>query len=297
MFEMRQQLKMQYRATQSAQVMERKASDSKRRFVSYIFHEVRVPLNTALLAVQNLEGENVFRHVQADQGEMVHGLVRSLTTMEKVLNDVLSFNRMEAGKFTQARKPFDFHQSINLVALSHRPQAMSSGIELNIDLDPDIDKVGGVFIGDEMRLRQITSNLVSNSIKFTEQGSVRIVTKLIYPRLDLATSNEDLEAPLREAADNLHKQQQAEADTRLYSVEMEKGVMPHASSGRASLDMEKGSIHLESLRHQHDPKLTQTHTAGHLNGHERDDKARRKAIVRVEIHDTGIGLKKDDLEE
>jgi signal transduction histidine kinase len=214
-----------------------------------------------------------------------------------VLNDVLSFNRMEAGKFTQARKPFDFHKSINLVALSHRPQATSSGIQLNIDLDPDIDKVGGVFIGDEMRLRQITSNLVSNSIKFTEQGSVRIVTKLIYPRLDLATSNEDLEGPLREAAENLHKQQQAEAaDSKRYSGDLEK---MGTASGRDSLDMEKGSIHLESLRHQHDPKLSQSHTS-----HEavtprdgRDDKSRRKAIVRVEIHDTGIGLKKDDLEE
>jgi signal transduction histidine kinase len=80
-----------------------------------VFHEVRVPLNTALLAVQNLEGEDVFKQVPEDQAEMVHGLMRSLTTMEKVsssssslrqgkradrqvLNDVLSFNRMEAGR-------------------------------------------------------------------------------------------------------------------------------------------------------------------------------------------------------
>lgn len=251
---------------------------------------MRVPLNTALLAVQNLEGENVFRHVQAEQGEMVHGLVRSLTTMEKVLNDVLSFNRMEAGKFTQARKPFDFHKSINLVALSHRPQAQSSGIELLIDLDTDIDKVGGVFVGDEMRLRQITSNLVSNSIKFTEQGSVKIVTKLLYPRLDLTSSDEDLEGPLREAAENLHRQQQDEAEARgsnRYSGDVEK-----ITSGRASLDMEKGSIHLESLRHQNDPKAMVAPPMSRTDG-----KARQKAIVRVEIHDTGIGLKKDDLEE
>jgi len=45
---------------------------------------VRVPLNTALLAVQNLEGENVFKGLDTDQGEMVHGLMGSLTMMEKV---------------------------------------------------------------------------------------------------------------------------------------------------------------------------------------------------------------------
>jgi signal transduction histidine kinase len=294
--------------------MERKASDSKRRFVSYseqriadleagaddiVFHEVRVPLNTALLAVQNLEGENVFRQVQAEQGEMVHGLVRSLTTMEKVLNDVLSFNRMEAGKFTQARKPFDFHKSINLVALSHRPQAQSSGIELIIDLDGDIDKVGGVFIGDEMRLRQITSNLVSNSIKFTEQGSVKIVTKLIYPRLDLTSSNEDLEGPLRQATENAHQQaEEAKEAGRTSSDEKRstQGTMLDAAPGRRSLDVEKGSIHLESLRHQNDPK--EVLAPPMERGPQRDgSKMRQKAIVRVEIHDTGIGLKKDDLDE
>lgn len=74
----------------------------------------------------------------------------------KVLNDVLSFNRMESGKFTQARKPFEFHKSIQLVALSHRSQASMAGIELIVDLDKDIDKIGGTFVGDEMRLRQVT---------------------------------------------------------------------------------------------------------------------------------------------
>ncbi|KAG9080918.1 hypothetical protein FRC07_014741, partial [Ceratobasidium sp. 392] len=54
---LRDQLKTQYRATQKAQVSERKAADSKRRLTSYIFHEVRVPLNTALLATQNMAAE------------------------------------------------------------------------------------------------------------------------------------------------------------------------------------------------------------------------------------------------
>ena len=62
---------------------------------------------------------------------------------------------MESGKFAQARKPFEFHKSIQLVALSHRMQAQMAGIDLIVDLDKDIDKLGGSFIGDEMRLRQV----------------------------------------------------------------------------------------------------------------------------------------------
>jgi osomolarity two-component system sensor histidine kinase SLN1 len=57
---LRDQLKVQFRATQKAQVNERKAADSKRRLTSYVFHEVRVPLNTALLAVQNMAAEGTF---------------------------------------------------------------------------------------------------------------------------------------------------------------------------------------------------------------------------------------------
>lgn len=52
--------------------------------LTVVFHEVRVPLNTALLAVQNLEGEHVFKGLHDDQEEMVHGLMGSLTMMEKV---------------------------------------------------------------------------------------------------------------------------------------------------------------------------------------------------------------------
>lgn len=86
--------------------------------------------------------------------------------MEKVLNDVLSFSyvsidatptltisRMEAGRFKQISQPFNFHQAIQLVAMSHRAQAAGSGLELQVELDEEVDKTGGVFMGDEMRLR------------------------------------------------------------------------------------------------------------------------------------------------
>ncbi|OCF42763.1 two-component system sensor protein [Kwoniella heveanensis CBS 569] len=253
MFALRQQLKIQYRATQSAQVMERRAADSKKRFVSYIFHEVRVPLNTALLAVQNLDGEDVFRGLGEDQTEMVHGLMGSLTMMEKVLNDVLSFNRMESGKFAQARKPFEFHKSIQLVALSHRMQAQMAGIELIVELDKDIDKIGGTFVGDEMRLRQVASNLVSNSIKFTDTGSVKIVTKLLYPRLE-PTPAMEIDDPLRQAAMNLQKQQEIEQIERSERLATE-----------STLDREE------------------------------EKKRIQKVVVRVEVHDTGVGLRKQDV--
>ncbi|WVF71708.1 hypothetical protein IAT40_006516 [Kwoniella sp. CBS 6097] len=292
MFALRQQLKIQYRATQSAQVMERRAADSKKRFVSYIFHEVRVPLNTALLAVQNLDGEDVFRGLGEDQAEMVHGLMGSLTMMEKVLNDVLSFNRMESGKFAQARKPFEFHKSIQLVALSHRMQAQMAGIELVVELDKDIDKIGGTFVGDEMRLRQVASNLVSNSIKFTDTGSVKIVTKLLYPRLE-PTPALEIDDPLRQAAENLQKQQeieQIERSERLATESTLVGGSVHAHGhGNGVADLEKGSIAMEIRRQSRDSAKDRE------KDKEEEKKRIQKVVVRVEVHDTGVGLRKQDV--
>lgn len=71
----------------------------------------------------------------------------------QVLNDVLSFNRMESGRFTQSRKPLDLHKCMQLVALAHTPHANASGLYLKTELDPEIDKLGGIFISDELRLR------------------------------------------------------------------------------------------------------------------------------------------------
>jgi osomolarity two-component system, sensor histidine kinase SLN1 len=104
---LRDQLKLQYKATQKAQINERKAAESKRRLTSYVFHEVRVPLNTALLAVQNMAAIGVFARSQEIEFKALEG---SLSMMSKVLNDVLDFNRMDSGRFESVSKPYAFHQ-------------------------------------------------------------------------------------------------------------------------------------------------------------------------------------------
>lgn len=273
MFALRMQLKLQYRATQAAQVAERKASDSKKRFVSYIFHEVRVPLNTALLAVQNLAGEHFFEKcVDEQQREMVDGLMGSLTMMEKVLNDVLSFNRMESGKFTQARKPFDFHKSVQIVILSHRSQAIASDLELSADCDPAVDQLGGIFIGDEMRIRQVMSNLVSNAIKFTPSGSVKIVTKLLYPRIE-SSALSVTESPAMERTEDTIVLDESEVTT---------------TSGKPI------PLSHESLRKiPSDEKHKRSAVDAFVGAPPRPLDS--KAILRVEVHDTGVGLNKKDV--
>ena len=166
-----------------------------------------------------------------------------------------------------------------------------AGIELIVELDPHIDRIGGMFVGDEMRLRQVArcvpqticfpsltrhkrlhsrrikaltfSNLVSNSIKFTDKGSVRIVTKLLYPRLE-PTPAVEMDDPLNIAAANRGA---AERDTATLHDHEKGGV---AMSRDETVPQSRDSAAL--------PRIF-------------------KAVVRVEVHDTGVGLKKQDVIE
>ena len=177
-----------------------------------------MPLNTALLAVQNLEGEGVFRNMSEDHTDMIYGLMGSLNVMEKVrpatagskthtqvLNDVLSFNRMDSGKFTLESNPLDLHKSLQVVAMSHRAQAERSGVGFSLQLDPRIDALPGTLMGDDMRLRQVVSNLLSNALKFV--SDLRKVGWLtIRRRQGQSRSSQSSYCPARSTMSTSHSQ-------------------------------------------------------------------------------------------
>ncbi|TFK48812.1 hypothetical protein OE88DRAFT_1663992 [Heliocybe sulcata] len=206
LYTLRDQLKVSFRATQKAQVNESKAADSKRRLTSYVFHEVRVPLNTALLAVQNMEATGALGKGQEVE---FRALEASLTMMSKVLNDVLDFNRLDSGRFESVSKPYIFHQVMRGLMAPIKLATDARKLELVTDFDSSIDEIAtlalnevtggapkdplirllleqgdgdGIVVGDEMRLRQIITNLASNACKFTPPGgTLSITTKLIVP--------------------------------------------------------------------------------------------------------------------
>uniref|UniRef100_A0A0W0G6Q9 histidine kinase n=1 Tax=Moniliophthora roreri TaxID=221103 RepID=A0A0W0G6Q9_MONRR len=193
MFSLRMQVKTQFKATQRAQMSERKTAESKYRLTSYVFHEVRVPLNTALLAVQNMAASETLSHEIDDEFDALKG---SLQMMAQVLNDVLDFNKMDSGQFELVNKPYVFHQAMRSLFLTIRMNTDAKKLKLITDLDPKIDLVArraayeamdekeeaiarhlhehpdvdGVVIGDEARFRQIVNNLASNACKFTSEG-------------------------------------------------------------------------------------------------------------------------------
>ncbi|GAA5904332.1 uncharacterized protein JCM6883_006452 [Sporobolomyces salmoneus] len=273
LFTLRAELKVQYRAKQRAQINERKTMDAKRRFSSYIFHEVRVPLNTALLAVQNLKGLNVF-NANSDNAIEYSALEGSLQMMSQVLNDVLDFSRMERGGFSSVSRPFSLHNLMRSIFVPLRLDAAARGLELETSLDSRVDELArlaaypdqsieniregdGILMGDEMRLRQIIGNLISNACKFTPSGGkLTINTKLIYP------------------------------------VEIEK----HQSHLPNDAELSPTDFAVsDATSETYSPRLS----AGRLQQHESEisPQSKEMLVVRFEIKDTGIGIRPAEIAE
>jgi signal transduction histidine kinase len=88
-----------------------------------------------------------------------------------VVNDILDFSKLEAGKITIESIPFDLHGTLKSIMVPFMPAANKKRLGLGCLVEPDVPSA---VVGDPVRLRQVLTNLISNAIKFTERGEVKI---------------------------------------------------------------------------------------------------------------------------
>lgn len=158
----------------------RAADHAKSVFVANMSHEIRTPLNAVLGMAQVMEGDEL----QPRQRERL-GLIREAGhTLLGVLNDVLDLSRVEAGQLSIAEAPFELETLARGVLGGFDGQASAKGLALDLEL-----RVDGWWKGDAQRIRQIVSNLVSNAVKFTEGGAVRLVIETTEEGLRFAVED------------------------------------------------------------------------------------------------------------
>lgn len=143
------------------------ASEAKSRFLATVSHEFRTPLN-GILGMADLLGDT---RLDPEQTTYVRALRTSGEALLSLVDEILDFAKVEAGKLELIEERFELGLLIETMSELMAPRAQAKGIEIASFLAPDLPSH---LIGDRDRLRQILLNLVGNAVKFTERGGVGI---------------------------------------------------------------------------------------------------------------------------
>ncbi|WP_375583065.1 PAS domain S-box protein [Cyclobacterium xiamenense] len=151
------------------------ALNAKSQFLSVMSHEIRTPMN-AVIGLSHLLLED---NPREDQLENLRTLQFSAENLLGLINDILDFNKIDSGKLILEKVPFEPKNLINRIIHSYSYQIRDKSLEIIYEPDFELPKL---LIGDPVRIAQILNNLISNAIKFTDRGYIKISLKRIKQR-------------------------------------------------------------------------------------------------------------------
>lgn len=151
------------RAEEEAQA----ALQVKTEFVANVTHELRTPVNGILGNVQEL------LELESDRKKrnLLQLVERGCRDMNALINNILDFSKLEAGKFVLEPQEFSLRNMIEYVKGNHSNRITEKGLEFTVSVSPEIPEN---IVGDELRIVQILNNLISNAYKFTSVGSIHV---------------------------------------------------------------------------------------------------------------------------
>ena len=143
------------------------ASRSKSDFLANMSHEIRTPLNGVVAMADALSRSDLGPR----EREMVDIVRSSSGTLERLLSDILDTAKIESGQITIEPAPFHLADVVRETASLWRPKAEAKGVALEVEIPAGAERL---VHGDVVRVRQVLTNLVSNALKFTAAGEVRL---------------------------------------------------------------------------------------------------------------------------
>lgn len=151
-------------------IVKEEAAQSRKvqnEFTANVTHELRTPVNGILGHVQNLLAENK----DEDTRETLEIIEQCCNNMNKIINNILDFSKLSAGKFTIEENEFDVYRMLKHVSDTSIARIQEKGLGFSVHI---ADNVPQKLIGDELRIVQVLNNFLSNAVKFTHKGRIGI---------------------------------------------------------------------------------------------------------------------------
>jgi signal transduction histidine kinase/CheY-like chemotaxis protein len=193
-------------AEKSARRKAEVASAAKSDFLAVVSHEIRTPMNAVISAA------NLLRRTRLDsqQREHVSMLIDAGDVLMGLLNDVLDFSKIEAGKMELESADMVVRDRLSTIVRLWEPRALANGVRLKMRIAPDVP---AAVRTDPLRVQQILFNLMSNAVKFTHEGEIRIEAGWTEGRLNLAVSDTGCGIPADRLGQIFNSFEQADVGT------------------------------------------------------------------------------------
>lgn len=212
----------------------------RNEFTANVTHELRTPVNgikghvtTLLEAIQD-----------TNQRKTLEIILYCCDNMSAIINNILDFSKMEAGKFTLEEKEFDFYKMMDQVVVTHMAEINKKELNMSVYIDENIPHF---LIGDSLRIGQILNNLLSNAIKFTLVGQVSVDVSMT------SQSGDDVELffMVRDTGIGISKEEQDKLFQSFNQVDASitrrfGGTGLGLSITKQLVEMMNGKIHVES---------------------------------------------------
>ncbi|MEZ4599639.1 MAG: PAS domain S-box protein [Syntrophotaleaceae bacterium] len=168
--------KMMEKNLKQAQEVAEEANRAKSEFLANLSHEIRTPMTVFLAALEFLRQQNQ----SPEQSHLLEMAEKSAHRLRALIEDILDFSRIEARRMEIREQPFPLRDCVQSAAELFMESARQKQLGLAVDIPPGLPEL---VIGDADRISQVLINLISNAIKFTERGEVKVTVGAAEERL------------------------------------------------------------------------------------------------------------------